>query len=300
MPQNSRRRTSKSKRKTSRGYVPCKSHQYRRRTKPRRCLNKSKRKQIRKTSTKRRRASPVKQPKEMGLTRMDKQAQVPTFKTQQSSIPEFNRIFNQEGFYLKGVLGTGANGTVYEACRTGTNVCDSVVKVSSFIPIKDYDEYKRAYEHELSMGNLFYQAGIGPKMYGMKEYNIDNKYVLFTIHMDRIDKTLLEYLSSPKTDEEMDQLVTDIFNLLDVMCKNKLLHRDIHPTNLAYTYSGELILIDFGTARQGSCEPIYETEILAQAMVPKGADPGLIKKSKKNRLTLAENINDLWTFLDMK
>ena len=150
------------------------------------------------------------------------------------------------------------------------------------------------------MGNLFYQAGIGPKMYGMKEYNIDNKYVLFTIHMDRIDKTLLEYLSSPKTDEEMDQLVTDIFNLLDVMCKNKLLHRDIHPTNLAYTYSGELILIDFGTARQGSCEPIYETMILSQGAVPKGANPDLVKKSRENRFKLAGLINDLWTLADMK
>ena len=150
------------------------------------------------------------------------------------------------------------------------------------------------------MGNLFYQAGIGPKMYGMKEYNIDNKYVLFTIHMDRIDKTLLEYLSSPKTDKEMDQLVADVFNLLDVMCKNNLLHRDIHPTNLAYMYSGELILIDFGTARQGSCEPIYETMILSQGAVPKGANPDLVKKSRENRFKLAGLINDLWTLADMK
>ena len=94
-----------------------------------------------------------------------------------------------------------------------------------------------------------------PKVDDYFQYQTTNGLILHCIAMEKIDGPNLEQWleqrgNQPITQYEAIIWLTQLAEILDTVHKNKWFHRDIKPGNIMLRPSGQLFLIDFGTARE--------------------------------------------------
>ncbi|MBD2177453.1 serine/threonine protein kinase [Pseudanabaena sp. FACHB-1998] len=97
-------------------------------------------------------------------------------------------------------------------------------------------------------------AGL-PKIAAYIHHNLPNKKMLHGIVMEKIEGiNLYEWIRShnPLTEKMAIAWMRQITKILKVVHQNGYFHRDIKPSNIMIRPSGQLVLIDFGTAREAS------------------------------------------------
>ena len=93
-----------------------------------------------------------------------------------------------------------------------------------------------------------------PKVDDYFQYQTKNSLVLHCLVMEKIEGLNLEQWlqqqgNNPISQELAIDWLKQLAQILDVVHKAKLFHRDIKPPNIMLRASGQLVLIDFGTAR---------------------------------------------------
>ena len=94
-----------------------------------------------------------------------------------------------------------------------------------------------------------------PKIEGYFQHQTKTRMPLHCIVMEKIDgDTLEQWLQKNRNQPISDKLaiawLEEIVNILALVHSQKYFHRDIKPANIMLRRTGELVLIDFGTARE--------------------------------------------------
>ncbi len=94
-----------------------------------------------------------------------------------------------------------------------------------------------------------------PKIDAYIHHDLPNKNMLHGIVMEKIEGiNLYEWIQShqPLTEKMAIAWMRQITKILKVVHQNGYFHRDIKPSNIMIRPSGQLVLIDFGAAREAS------------------------------------------------
>jgi serine/threonine protein kinase len=99
-------------------------------------------------------------------------------------------------------------------------------------------------------------AGI-PKIETYVHHNLENGTMLHGIIMQKIEGLNLEQWIKQRDRKPIAQKraitwLKQLVDILTVVHRNKYFHRDIKPANIMLSPSGQLVLIDFGTAREAT------------------------------------------------
>jgi len=111
-----------------------------------------------------------------------------------------------------------------------------------------------------------------PNIVGIKRFFEANNTAY--IVMDFLDgRNMSEWLGELDgdipTQEEFDLLMYPLLDALELVHKNRMLHKDIKPANIMITKDGEAVFIDFGAAR----EAIHQRSTDVHALVSPGYSP---------------------------
>jgi eukaryotic-like serine/threonine-protein kinase len=143
-------------------------------------------------------------------------------------------------------------GKIYEATEGGKPKILKVLKENLNNEPKAVELFQREAEALKCMNH----PGI-PKVDDYFQYQTTNGLILHCIAMEKIDGLNLEQWleqpgNQPITQYEAIVWLTQLAEILDTVHKNKWFHRDIKPGNIMLrpSPSGQLVLIDFGTARE--------------------------------------------------
>jgi len=96
-----------------------------------------------------------------------------------------------------------------------------------------------------------------PKIETYVHHNLANGTMLHGIVMQKIEGLNLEQWINQRNKKPIAQKraivwLKQLIDILAVVHKNKYFHRDIKPANIMLSPSGQLVLIDFGTAREAT------------------------------------------------
>ena len=172
-------------------------------------------------------------------------------------------------WYINKELGRGAFGAVYEVERHDYSDMKSAMKIISIPSDRASYESFRSENYSMTEENVkSYYASIVNEY--IKEFQLMSKLkgnsniVSYEDHdvRERTDyigwdifirmellKPMSEYFQNHYTQEQVIKLGIDICKALEVCQKYNIIHRDIKPTNIFVSETGEFKLGDFGVAR---------------------------------------------------
>lgn len=141
-------------------------------------------------------------------------------------------------------------GKVYEAYERDTPKILKVLKEDLSTDAKAVELFQ---QEAAVLGHLNH-PGI-PKVDGYFQYQTRNGLVLHCIVMEKIEGPNLEQWLKQQQNRPIsqEQAVTWLRQLLEILAlvhAKQYLHRDIKPSNIMIRPDGQLVLIDFGTARE--------------------------------------------------
>ncbi|NEU73288.1 serine/threonine protein kinase [Hassallia byssoidea VB512170] len=141
-------------------------------------------------------------------------------------------------------------GKVYEAYEQDTPKILKVLKEDLSTDAKAVELFQ---QEAAVLGHLNH-PGI-PKVDGYFQYQTRNGLVLHCIVMEKIEGPNLEQWLKQQQNRPIsqEQAVTWLRQLLEILAlvhAKQYLHRDIKPSNIMIRPDGQLVLIDFGTARE--------------------------------------------------
>lgn len=141
-------------------------------------------------------------------------------------------------------------GKVYEAYEQDTPKILKVLKEDLSTDAKAVELFQ---QEAAVLGHLNH-PGI-PKVDGYFQYQTRNGLVLHCIVMEKIEGPNLEQWLKQQQNRPIsqEQAVTWLKQLLEILAlvhAKQYLHRDIKPSNIMIRPDGQLVLIDFGTARE--------------------------------------------------
>jgi WD40 repeat protein len=148
---------------------------------------------------------------------------------------------------------SGGFGMIYEAAdRAGKPKILKVLK-------QELNEDSKAvslFQQEAFVLGQIEHAGI-PKIETYVHHNLENGTMLHGIIMQKIEGLNLEQWIKQRDRKPIAQkrAITWLKQLVDILAvvhRNKYFHRDIKPANIMLSPSGQLVLIDFGTAREAT------------------------------------------------
>lgn len=148
-------------------------------------------------------------------------------------------------------IGKGAFGKVYLSCNH---------KNSCFVLKLQVVTDKKEFTDELKLQKLFHSKKLAPKLYSYKLYTYKNK-TIGAILMDPVDYMLPTLLTNKLPTPELNQYIIWLVEVIDLLCKYKLAHNDLHFDNIAISDNNGIlspILIDFGQSTVGKCYPQLE------------------------------------------
>jgi WD40 repeat protein len=147
----------------------------------------------------------------------------------------------------------GGFGVIYEATdRAGKSKILKILK-------QELNEDSKAvslFQQEAFVLGQIEHAGI-PKIETYVHHNLENGTMLHGIIMQKIEGLNLEQWINRRDRKPIAQkrAITWLRQLVDILAvvhRNKYFHRDIKPANIMLSPSGQLVLIDFGTAREAT------------------------------------------------
>ena len=106
----------------------------------------------------------------------------------------------------------------------------------------------------VSVTDFFYENGTG---YMIMEYLPGKSLKQMVMEMDQ-----------PMPEEEIIKLMLPVLEALELIHREKVIHRDISPDNILVNSKGKLTLIDFGSARDISVTPDGLTVVLKHGYAP--------------------------------
>lgn len=148
---------------------------------------------------------------------------------------------------------SGGFGVIYEATdRTGKPKIIKILK-------KELNEDSKAvslFQQEAFVLGKIEHAGI-PKIETYFHHYLEDKTMLHGIAMQKIEGLNLEQWiyqrdRKPIAQKRAIAWLRQLVDILAVVHRNKYFHRDIKPANIMLSPSGQLVLIDFGTAREAT------------------------------------------------
>ena len=164
-----------------------------------------------------------------------------------------------KGWRINEILGSGSFGFVFSTI--GPNNERGALKV-----IREDSDHSREVDirKEVTFNKLFHSIGLSPEFRSHCKFSpkLDD-VVIHTIHMGRVDTTVIEYLKEDLTTSQVHHLVRKIFELLDKMEMNYVTHGDFHPGNIGLTKTrngvvGQMQIIDFGFSSIESFSPALD------------------------------------------
>ena len=170
------------------------------------------------------------------------------FKKKMNTLYFYNKL--NEKYDLMKILGEGTYGFVLRVLDRKDNL-QKVIKVQiidTSLKIA-LSELRR----ELLMHKKFEKLGMAPRLFGSYIYSNENnsKYVS-VIEMEEIDDNLDELLSKKRSDNQLDVILSQLYNILKVKKSQKIVHGDLHFGNIGFKKDKngkiKLYLIDFGFA----------------------------------------------------
>lgn len=144
-------------------------------------------------------------------------------------------------------IGSGAMGTVYHGTMTGTNIPVAIKKVkdeyASDKSIRDRARLEASlmFRHR----NLVEMLGLCESNFGSGPIYIVSKYVRGE-NMDKFVKNKLCMLPQHKRIKTICDMILPIFDALDYLHSNKILHMDIKPSNIMVENGCNIRLMDLG------------------------------------------------------
>jgi hypothetical protein len=154
---------------------------------------------------------------------------------------EYGRIKFMDDYIMRGKLGAGSYGQIFDLFNKECKECDRVVKLIDMAKIEDY-----AFGRELFMFQLFDDLGLSPRF--IKGYIAHVRNFRFgVIEMEKADMTLLSYIKEAElNDTQMKLLYEQLFTILEKMSKHGILHGDFHSANITVDSNGKnMKLLDF-------------------------------------------------------
>ena len=109
------------------------------------------------------------------------------------------------------------------------------------------------FQQEAAVLRQLQSSGI-PKIDGYFVHNTQDRHLLHCIVMEKIDGVTLEQWmqqqgNEPISDKKALDWLEEVVKILALVHGKNYFHRDIKPANIMLRRTGELVLIDFGTAR---------------------------------------------------
>ena len=149
---------------------------------------------------------------------------------------------------IQKMIGSGLQGTVYEACENMK--CDKILKVTPLIPKEEkyieltyvpgisYDVKRKKFEKEVQITQLASDLHISPKVYNaficsdvLESGSSESKFNLGFIVMDRWDMTLFDYIET--VGKLLHQNLYDkLIGLLGKLHEAGVYHGDMHLENV--------------------------------------------------------------------
>ena len=114
---------------------------------------------------------------------------------------------------------------------------------------KDFDWAMSKFVEEATTLARFKNPGIVQVLQILKGENSSAYMVLEFIEGSDLAAHLREY-GKPMPEAELKQLITPIYDALEVVHKQGIAHRDVAPDNIFIRKTGEAVLLDFGAAKQ--------------------------------------------------
>lgn len=163
---------------------------------------------------------------------------------------------------IKGLLGSGKYGSIYEACEE--SVCQKIVKV---VDIKTPHTYEDKFQNEAKLNKMASDLGVSPKFYtAFTCSNVPTKpgqtEDFGFIITEKWDMSLKQYFETYKK-EIPGNLVTLIKQKLEKLIQNKIYHHDMHEGNIVLKLNKtthapiDIGFIDFGQALYDIKDPHY-------------------------------------------
>lgn len=168
-----------------------------------------------------------------------------------------SKFFNegQLTYVIKGsLISSGEGGATYCAIMYNENL-DNPKDICIKVPIENYQKEKEG--HELLVGNT------GSHL--MKVYGFNDDKGLIYIEKMQTSNPLDPKNEQIPSKDELIKLKTDMFSALDELQNSKIIHGDIHLSNIMKGTDGNYKLIDFGeTKRMPTEQNAYETNMYFQ------------------------------------
>ncbi|MCU0515484.1 MAG: serine/threonine protein kinase [Oscillatoria sp. Prado101] len=141
-------------------------------------------------------------------------------------------------------------GKIYEACEGDTPKILKVLKEE----LNSSEKAVELFQQEAQVLGELNHPGI-PKVDGYFQYHTRNGQPLHCIIMEKIqgwnlDEWLRQRDSQPISQAQAIAWLKQLAEILQLVHGKQYLHRDIKPSNIMIAPSGQLVLIDFGTARE--------------------------------------------------
>lgn len=153
------------------------------------------------------------------------------------SVNEFERLHK---------INEGTYGIVYKAKEKATGRIVALKKVKMD---KEKDGFPLTAIREVSILLSFHHASIVDVAEVVVGGNVDSVFMVME-YMEHDLKQLLEDMPKPFSIAETKTLMWQLFDGLEYLHDNWVLHRDLKTSNILYNSRGELKICDFGLARQ--------------------------------------------------
>jgi len=151
-------------------------------------------------------------------------------------------------FVIKGVLGRGAMGTVYDGWdpQIDRRVAIKTVKLQVDADDEEATEGLARFKREAqAAGRLSHENIVGVFDYGETD---EIAYIVMEFVEGRSLKTLVDP-GLPLPPEQAAELMLQVLSGLDYSHRRGVVHRDIKPANVMLTLEGKVKLADFGIAK---------------------------------------------------
>jgi predicted Ser/Thr protein kinase len=150
------------------------------------------------------------------------------------------------GYKVERVLAQGPHGRVYRACGQGEAVALKELQFASVPGAQEID----AFEREAAMLQTLRHARIPRFVASFSEG--EGVQLRLYLASQFIEGELLSarIARGPFTQEELRDLAVQVLEVLVYLHRQPVLHRDIKPDNLIVRPGGEIVLVDFGSARR--------------------------------------------------